>query len=53
MYRKKNGVPSVQILDFMKERSSVVNFLLGILGLTLNESSGRNFQPNYKIRALK
>ena len=46
-------MPSVQIVDFIGKRSRVVNLFLGILGLTLNESSGRNFEPNYKIRALK
>ena len=46
-------MPSVQIVNFIGKRSRVVNFFLGILGLTLNERSGRNFQPNYKIKSLK
>ena len=51
--KEKNGVPSVQIVDFKRESSSVGNFFLVIFVHTLKESSRRINEPNYKKRALK
>ena len=39
--KEKNGVPSVQIVDFKRESSMGWNLFLGFLGVTLNGSSGR------------
>ena len=46
-------MPFVQIVDFIGKRSRVVNFFLMIFGLTLVLHSGRNYEPNYMIKASK
>ena len=50
---RKNGVPSVYIVDFMRESNMGWNFFLGFLGVTLNGPSGRINEPNYNKRSLK
>ena len=44
-------MPSVQIVDFIGKRSRVVNFFLMIFGHTLVFHIGRNYEPNYNIKA--
>ena len=46
-------MPSVYIVDFMRESNMGWNFFLGFLGVTLNGPSGRINEPNYNKRSLK
>ena len=44
-------MPSVQIVDFMRESNMGWNFFLKIFVHTLEGHRGRFFEPKYKVRA--